>query len=86
MSEQDAYKTADSTYAVVSAVAVTPSDSAVIKHTRGLWIGTTGSITITMMNGVDVPFVGINAGTLLPFQCTAVKATGTTASNIVALY
>ena len=86
MSEQDAYKTADSTYAVVSGVVVTPSDTAVFKHTRGLWVGSGGNITLTMMDGANIPLVGVLGGTLLPFQCTAVRSTGTTASNIVALY
>ena len=86
MSEQDAYKTADSTYAVVSGVVVTPSDTAVFKHTRGLWVGSGGNITLTMMDGANIQLVGVLGGTLLPFQCTAVRSTGTTASNIVALY
>ena len=86
MSEQNAYKTADSTYAAFRADTVTPSDSALIEHTRALWVGIGGNISVTMMNGVNVTFVGALGGTILPIQCLAVRATSTTATNILALY
>lgn len=81
------YKTADATVPAHSAAAVTTSDSAVIPVTRALYIGTAGNITVTMaVDGTSVLFVGVQGGTLLPLQVTRVYATGTTATNIVALY
>jgi hypothetical protein len=38
------------------------------------------------MSGATTLFTGILAGTLLPVRATRVKATGTTATNIVALW
>lgn len=66
--------------------AVTPSDSVDIPTglTRALWVGSTGNIR-AIMGGAAVNFLSVPAGTLLRVACTRVNATGTTASNIVAL-
>lgn len=69
------------------AEAVTPSDSAALIATRGLWIGAAGNVTVDMVgDGLPVLFSGINAGTLLPIRVVRVRATGTTATLITALY
>lgn len=67
------------------AIAITPSDSAFIDNTNGLFVGGAGNLTVTMANGVDVTFTGIPVG-FAPLSVKKVKATGTTATNIVALY
>jgi hypothetical protein len=65
--------------------AVTPSDSInLAAPTRSLYVGTTGNISVVMLNGTVV-FNTVAVG-ILPVQCTRVNATGTTASNIVALW
>lgn len=67
------------------AAAVTPSDS--VNFTlpaRGLYIGVSGDIT-AVVNGVAVLFKNCQAGSILPVVCTRVNATGTTATNLVAL-
>ncbi len=73
--------------------AVTPSDSADLTHplkrlaTRGIYIGTTGDLKIIhFRDDTAVTYVGVLAGTLFPFRVKKVLATGTTASNIVAVY
>lgn len=66
-------------------VAVTPSDSTVIPMTRALWVGIGGNIKVTDING-DVTYVGVISGSIVPFQVNKVWSTGTTATNIVALY
>lgn len=78
--------TADRTAPAFDAAVVTPSDSTDIPVTRGLYIGTTGNLTVITAAGNTVPWVAVPAGQILPIQVTRVKATGTTASNIVAMY
>ena len=51
-----------------------------------LYIGGPGNITVTT-NGTDiVTFVGLNAGQFVPVQVSKIFATGTTATNIIALW
>jgi hypothetical protein len=68
--------------------AVTPSDSASLPNKpRALYVGTAGNLAIrNTTDGVTVTLVGVPAGSLLPVRPDRVMATGTTASNIVALY
>lgn len=66
-------------------LAVTPSDSTVLATSRALYIGTGGNITVEDINAI-VTYVNVPSGYILPVQVKAVRATGTTATNIVALY
>ena len=70
------------------AAAVTLSDSTVLTPTpRALYIGSGGDVVVTMAaDGTDVTFANVPTGTKLPVRVSKVKATGTTASSIVALY
>ena len=68
------------------AEAVTPSDSVNFPGgpARGLYVGTTGNISVVMYgDGATVIFSAVPVG-ILSVQCTRVNATGTTAANIVA--
>jgi len=70
------------------AVAVTPSDSTVLAKTRGLYVGTSGHLAVTMeseQGSVDVTFSNHPVG-YAPLRVIKVLSTGTAASNIVALY
>lgn len=67
------------------AFAITPSDVTIIPACRGLFVGGAGNIAVVMAGGTSVTFTGVVAG-ILPIQVSQVKATGTTATNIVALY
>lgn len=65
--------------------AVTPSDSVnLVAPTRALYIGGGGDISVEMLNGT-ISFSAVQAG-IFPIQVTRVNATGTTATNIVALW
>ena len=68
------------------AVAVTKSDSTVLNATRAIYIGGSGDVAVTMAGGGNVTFSTLAAGTILPVRVTKVLSTGTTATNIVALY
>lgn len=68
-------------------VAVTPSNTTLIAPTRGLYIGGAGNVTVDFADGTtDVLFTAPPVGTLLSISVIRVKATGTTATAIVALY
>jgi hypothetical protein len=67
-------------------VAVTPSDSTVLAATRGLYIGVAGDVYIDgARQGTNVKMKAAVAGEH-PWQVTRVYSTGTTATDIVALY
>lgn len=72
-----------------SAVAVTPSDSTDMTMTsRALYIGGAGNVAVLMDDGSGTPvvFSSVPAGTILPIRAARVRSTGTTATNIVAIY
>lgn len=66
-----------------SAKAVTLSDSTVVAF-DGLYVGVSGDVKITDMNGVATVFKAAPVG-FLNVACTLVWSTGTTATNIVGL-
>lgn len=68
-----------------AAAAVTPSNTTVLPETRGLYVGGTGDVAVVMRSGDAVTFRSVQAGTLIPIRVRQVRATGTTASGIVAL-
>jgi hypothetical protein len=69
------------------AVAVTPHDTTIIPVTRGLYIGGAGAVTARMSgDSANATFAAVPVGTILPIQVDRVLSTGTTATNIVALY
>lgn len=68
------------------AFAVTPSDSTLLAETtRGIYVGTGGAIAALMLSGASVTFPSVPSGAVLPLRLTKIMATGTTASDIVAL-
>lgn len=71
-----------------NAAAVTPSDTVDLAElTRGLYVGGTGDVTVNMADtGSAVKFAAVPAGTLLPIRASRVKSTGTTATDIVAVW
>lgn len=80
------YEGADSTVSAQRAVAATPHDTNTIELTRALYVGGAGALVVTMADGVDCTFSGVNGGSILPIQVRRIKSTGTTATNIVRLY
>ncbi len=67
-------------------VAVTPANSGSdFTLCRGLWVGTGGDVKVLSEQGQAVVFANVPDGFLLPVRCTRVYATGTTASDIVAM-
>ncbi len=80
-----AYRSANSTAPAHGAIAVTPSDITNLVTTRSLYVGTSGNVSVIMADGQTVTFVAVPVG-MFPIQVTKVLATGTTASDILAIY
>lgn len=69
------------------AEAITPSDTEELSYiTRGIYVGVGGDIVVVMPAGSTIAFKNAVAGTVLPISVRQVKATNTTATNLVALH
>ena len=68
------------------AAAVTPSDTDDLTNTAyALYVGVAGDIVVITAGGETVTIKAALAGTVLPIVVTRVKATNTTATNLLAL-
>lgn len=68
------------------AEAVTPHDvNQLAVVGRALYIGGAGAVAVVTEGGQSVTFAAVPVGTLLPIRVKQVKATGTTATNIVSI-
>lgn len=66
-----------------NAASVTPHNTNRLENTGVLFIGGAGNVNVTTEAGQDVVFSNVLAGTFLPVRVTHVKATSTTATNLV---
>ena len=64
---------------------ITPDDGADLSEVvRQIYVGTGGDLTIVSREGTEVPLVGVPSGSWVgPAFIARVKATGTTASDLV---
>lgn len=71
-----------------NATAITKSDTdELAKFSRALYVGGAGDVTVILQKDtVAVTFVAVPAGTILPIAVKQLKSTGTSATDIVALY
>lgn len=72
------------------AVAITPADGNILADIpKALYVGGAGDITMVGVSAsagaTGILFKGVPAGAILPFCPREIKATGTTATNIVGL-
>lgn len=68
------------------AAAITPSDvTNLTAVTRAIYVGSAGGNISAQINGATVIFVAVPIG-ILPIQCSRVNSTGTTSTNLVALW
>lgn len=88
MSATDTFVNKSTTdFPATEAAAVVPHNTNELSYvTRGLYVGTGGDVKVTMRGGQAVTFPNVQAGTLLPFRVKIVWATGTSASDIVAVW
>lgn len=67
--------------------AVVPADGADLPvKARALYIGVAGDVTVDSGAVINITFKNVASGTILPVRVTRVRATGTTATSIVALF
>lgn len=70
----------------ISAVALTATDGVQLAITRALYIGTAGDVTVVMAGVAgNITFKNVPVG-IFPIRIRELRATGTTALQIVALY
>jgi hypothetical protein len=65
-----------------NAAAVTPSDT-VNNYGLGLYVGGAGNVSIVTAGGDTVTLVNVQAGSIIPVEFSRVRATSTTATNLV---
>ncbi len=67
--------------------AITASDAVdLVAETRAIYVGAGGDVSVVLSSGDEVGFAGLAGGTLLPVRVRRVKASGTTAGQLVGLY
>ncbi len=70
-----------------NAAAVTPNDTTELtKSPRAIYIGTGGNLCLTTVTGKTVTFVNVQDGCILPVRPKMIRASGTTASDILVLW
>ena len=72
-----------------NAFASSPANYEIYRDTNDgciLYVGGLGNVEVVTVGGDKIVLPGISAGSFLPIQVTRVKATSTTATNIIALW
>ncbi len=68
-------------------VAVTPDNNTNLEAiTRAIYIGGAGNLAYYSAVGDEITLTGVLAGTLLPFRVYRILSSGTTATQIVAVF
>lgn len=67
--------------------AITPNDNAALPFLpKAIYVGVGGNLVARAIDsGSDVTFTNVTSGSLLDIRLTSVRATGTTASNLIGL-
>jgi hypothetical protein len=72
---------------ITHAFAVTPHDTnELTNQTRGIYVGVSGDVKVTTIDGDAVTFVGLASGVIHPIMAKIIWSTGTTATSIVGVY
>lgn len=82
----DTFDSASDTVSAKSAVPITPD--APFNTSRAIWSGSGGTIVVRFAGATttNVTFTDVPAGAVLPFQLIEVIASGTDATDLLALY
>ena len=65
---------------------ITPNDVTTFAPFNAIFVGGTGAVVVTDPRGLDATYSAVPSGTVLPVCGIKVKATGTTATGLVAIY
>jgi hypothetical protein len=67
--------------------AISPSDSADLPFvSRALYVGSGGDLAVRLQDGTDLVLANLAPGTLMPIRVARVRATGTTAGQVLAFW
>ncbi|HYH69007.1 MAG TPA: hypothetical protein VD866_30210 [Urbifossiella sp.] len=55
-------------------------------YCRAIYVGGSGNLRVTTVRGDTITLTGVVVGTIIPVRAKVVFATGTTATNLVALW
>lgn len=67
-----------------AAEVIVPDDAADLGYvTRGLYVGSTGSVVAVMLSGDEITLNDVQAGVIYPIRVRRVKTTGTTAAGLI---
>ena len=70
----------------VFAAVIAPSDTVNLgSPTRAIYVGSAAGDIVAIVNGVAITFKSVPIG-ILPIKCTRVNLTGTTSTNLIALW
>lgn len=65
---------------------ISPSDSLdLTEPTRAIYVGTGGNLAVTLLSGAELTLANIPTGSIVPIRIRRIKATNTTATNLVGL-
>lgn len=53
--------------------------------TRAIFVGTAGDVAIVLASNTELLFKNVGAGSILPIRAHFIKATGTSAGNLLGL-
>jgi len=72
----------------MNAAAITPSNTVDLPAiaSKGVYVGVAGAVKVDTESDTTVTFVAVPAGAILPVSVKRVYATGTAATDLVALY
>ena len=71
---------------MIYAKAITPSDTVNLGAASHIYVVGAGNVAVVTEGGDEVTFKGLSAGSTIQVYCNQVKSTGTTATNLLALY
>ena len=74
-----------STAPIQKAESITPNDSNDIEITRGLIVAAAGNISVVFAGDTSPVTIAVSANLVYPFSVQQIRATGTTATGIIAL-
>lgn len=71
----------------IHAFAITPDNENDLTYvTRSIYVGVGGTIVLVTAGGEEVTLVNVQSGSVLPLRVSRVKASSTTATNMIGLY
>jgi hypothetical protein len=86
MADDFEHHTTSLTSPATAGEAIVPDDDADLSYfTRGLYVGSTGTIVAVMISGDEITLNDAQAGMIYPLRIRRVKATSTSAAVLIGL-